>query len=71
MQLEQEMLKAAEELDFEKAAALRDHIKELKVSPEAKISATRARPDRESSRAAGGDQWKPKSQHRRPKARKK
>ncbi|MEW6253470.1 MAG: excinuclease ABC subunit UvrB, partial [Planctomycetota bacterium] len=32
-QLEAEMLEAAGELDFERAAALRDHIKELKASP--------------------------------------
>ena len=65
-ELEQEMLQAAEELDFEKAAALRDHIKELKESPEVKVAAAKARPARErvSSRQSGA--WKPKGQRRRP-----
>jgi excinuclease ABC subunit B len=35
-ELEKEMLKAAEELDFEKAAKLRDRIKEIKDMPEMK-----------------------------------
>jgi excinuclease ABC subunit B len=67
--LEQEMLQAAEELDFEKAAALRDHIKELKDSPELKVSAADARPPHE---ASGRDEgaWQPQGQHRRPKKRK-
>ncbi|QOJ15055.1 MAG: excinuclease ABC subunit UvrB [Planctomycetia bacterium] len=43
-ELEREMLEAAEALDFEKAAALRDHISELRKSPEARIGAARARP---------------------------
>lgn len=68
-ELEQEMLQAAEELDFEKAAALRDHIKELKASPELKVAAANARP------AAPGPRrdvegWKPAHQHRRPTPRK-
>jgi excinuclease ABC subunit B len=45
-ELEKEMLQAAAELDFEKAAALRDHINKLKQSPNLKIAATEARPDR-------------------------
>jgi len=68
-QLEAEMLQAAEELDFEKAAALRDHIKELKESPELRVSAAKARPmETPAKRAANG--WKPRGQHRRPKKRK-
>ncbi len=67
-QLEQEMLQAAEELDFERAAALRDHIKELKDSPELKVAAAQARP----AAAARPDaaEWKPAHQHRRNPPRK-
>ena len=43
-ELESEMLQAAEELDFERAAALRDHVAELKNSPDLKVSAADARP---------------------------
>ncbi len=80
-ELEAEMLQAAEELDFERAAALRDHIKELKELPTATVSAAAARPLREKAagsrrpRAAGGPEseaeaaWKPRGQHRRPKPR--
>jgi excinuclease ABC subunit B len=67
-QLEQEMLQAAEELDFERAAALRDHIKELKDSPELKVPAAKARPGPGASRTRAGhegDEWKPARQHRR------
>ncbi len=63
-QLEQEMLQAAEELDFEKAAALRDHIRELKASPELRVAAAQARPAPTATRDAG--EWRPKGQHRRP-----
>ena len=69
-QLEQEMLQAAEELDFEKAAALRDHIAELKDSPELKVAAAEARPKRAASRRDDGD-WKPKTQKKRPARRRK
>jgi excinuclease ABC subunit B len=69
-ELEAEMLQAAEELDFEKAAALRDHIRELKESPELTVSATRARPERVAGRRDDG-QWKPRGQHRRPRPRRK
>ena len=62
------MLQAAEELDFEKAAALRDHIAELKDSPELKVAAADARP-KVAARRRGDDAWKPKGQHRRPKKR--
>ena len=37
--LEEEMLEAAEALDFERAAKLRDRIKELKESPELIVTA--------------------------------
>ncbi|MBN2446819.1 MAG: UvrB/UvrC motif-containing protein, partial [Phycisphaerae bacterium] len=69
-ELEQEMLQAAEELDFEKAAALRDHIKELKGSPELKVAASDARPTSAGRRAAKDEAWKPQGQHRRPTKRK-
>lgn len=63
-ELEQEMLQAAEELDFERAAALRDHIKELKESPEVKVAAADARPaQKQTSKPAGP--WKPNRQHGR------
>jgi excinuclease ABC subunit B len=63
-ELEQEMLQAAEELDFERAAALRDHIAELKASPELKVSAAQARPAVPAARRDAGS-WKPKHQRRR------
>jgi excinuclease ABC subunit B len=43
-ELEQEMLQAAEELDFERAAALRDHVEELRNSPQVRVPAAQARP---------------------------
>jgi len=64
-ELEQEMLQAAEELDFERAAALRDHIGELKASPELKVSASEARPTVSAARRDPSS-WKPKRQRRRP-----
>jgi excinuclease ABC subunit B len=68
-ELEAEMLAAAEGLDFEKAAALRDHIRELKQSPEARIAAGRARPAAVAGGKDGGKDgggvWKPQKQHRR------
>jgi excinuclease ABC subunit B len=64
-ELEQEMLQAAEELDFERAAALRDHIAELKASPEVKVSASEARPAAPVTRRDASS-WKPKGQRRRP-----
>jgi excinuclease ABC subunit B len=67
-QLEAEMLQAAQELDFEKAAALRDHIAEIKASPELKVSASRARPVR-SLAPRDDDGWKPRGQQRRPRPR--
>jgi len=67
-ELEQEMLQAAEELDFERAAALRDHIKELRESPELKVAASDARPRPASRRDKGA--WKPTHQHRRAPRRK-
>jgi len=68
-QLEAEMLQAAEELDFERAAALRDHIKELKDSPELKVPAAKARPEAPAGRRDAGE-WTPMHQHRRPQGRK-
>ncbi len=68
-QLEQEMLQAAEELDFEKAAALRDHIKELKDSPELKVAVADARP-KEGLKKREKKSWQPQGQHRRPQKRK-
>jgi len=67
-ELEREMLQAAEELDFEKAAALRDHIAELKESPELKVAASAARPKVAAGRRDDGV-WRPKGQHRRPRKR--
>ncbi|MBW7906797.1 MAG: excinuclease ABC subunit UvrB [Phycisphaerae bacterium] len=64
-ELEREMLAAAEALDFEKAAALRDHIKELKQSPEARVAAGRARPATVGGGRDAGGVWKPQKQHRR------
>ncbi len=69
-ELEREMLQAAEELDFEKAAALRDHIKELKESPELKVSASQARPKSPTKRGKPDENWKPRGQHRRPQKKK-
>jgi len=68
VELEKEMLQAAEELDFEKAAALRDHIAELKDSPELKVTAADARP-KVAARRRNDGAWDPKGQHRRPKKR--
>jgi excinuclease ABC subunit B len=68
-QLEQEMLQAADELDFERAAALRDHIKELKETPKLKIAAADARPMVPVATRDAGT-WKPKQQHRRVEKRK-
>jgi excinuclease ABC subunit B len=68
VELEKEMLQAAEELDFEKAAALRDHIAELKASPELKVAAAAARPSL-AVKSRDEDAWKPRGQHRRPKKR--
>ncbi|GMU84566.1 MAG: UvrABC system protein B [Planctomycetota bacterium] len=66
--LEKEMLQAAEELDFEKAASLRDHISKLKQAGGDKVAASEARP---ALAAKGRDEnWKPKGQNRRPKKRK-
>jgi excinuclease ABC subunit B len=58
-ELEQEMLAAAEQLDFEKAAALRDHVKELKSRDVERIAAIDARPTRGGRRDSDG--WKPQS----------
>jgi len=67
-ELETEMMQAAEALDFEKAAALRDHITTLRESPQLKVAAADARPQRMDRARKDGD-WKPKQQHRRPRPR--
>ncbi len=64
VELEAEMLKAAEALDFERAAALRDRVRELKASPDLRVSAAAARVEPPAGRDGGP--WKPKGQHRRP-----
>ncbi len=70
-QLETEMLQAAGELDFERAAALRDHIRELKESPELKVAAADARPEPSMGRKRrDAGNWKPQGQRRRPTKRK-
>ncbi len=69
-ELEKEMLQAAEELDFEKAASLRDHIRKLKEAPTLKVAAADARPAKTSGKRGNDATWKPKSQHRRPSKRK-
>jgi excinuclease ABC subunit B len=66
-QLEQEMLQAAEELDFERAAALRDRIRELKALPEPAPAAVPAEPVPRS--VTPERPWKPHKQHRRPRPR--
>ena len=67
-ELEQEMLQAAEELDFERAAALRDHIGELKASPNLKVSAADARPA-SGARRGGKTPRKNQGQRSRPRSR--
>ena len=73
-ELEREMLAAAEALDFEKAAALRDHIAQLKATPDlATVGAADARPaQRGGKRGRKNDDsagWKPAGQTRRPSRR--
>jgi len=65
VELEKEMLQAAQELDFERAAALRDHIAELKASPELKVTAADVQPAGEAKGRDDGA-WRPRGQHRRP-----
>jgi len=66
--LEKEMLEAAEALEFERAAQLRDRIRQLKDMPELVAVGDRAagetRPARAAARKDDGF-WKPKRQHRR------
>ena len=53
--LEKEMLEAAESLDFEKAARLRDRIKEIKGVPELVIqSAAKSSPKSKKKKSAAG-----------------
>ena len=66
--LEKEMLEAAEALEFERAAQLRDRIRQLKDMPELVAVGDKAagetRPARAAARKDDGF-WKPKRQHRR------
>ncbi|MGE0480656.1 MAG: excinuclease ABC subunit UvrB [Phycisphaerae bacterium] len=65
-ELEQEMLQAADELDFERAAQLRDHIGELRKSDAKTVAAADARPAARGAGRGGGAEWKPRGQSRRP-----
>jgi len=67
--LEQEMLQAAEALDFERAAALRDHIAQLRESPALRIAATDARP-KTGPAGRDADTWRPRQQRPRPRPKK-
>ena len=70
-ELQKEMMAAAEALDFEKAAALRDHLRKLRESKDDRVTAAAARPAVTAGRRDGGDsKWKPRGQHKRPKPRK-
>jgi len=60
--LEQEMMEAAEALEFEKAARLRDRIAELKSAPE--MAATGAAVER-ADEPAGDPTWRPRSKKKR------
>ncbi|HSW44683.1 MAG TPA: excinuclease ABC subunit UvrB [Phycisphaerae bacterium] len=72
-QLEQEMLEAAEQLDFERAAMLRDRIREMKEAPKLEATSTNAdQPelpfDDEADRAGPPQKgkpsfWKPRTRH--------
>ena len=64
-ELEKEMLQAADDLDFEKAAALRDHIADLKESKAETVAASDARPS-SSAGKRDSDGWSPRGQRRRP-----
>ena len=59
--LEAEMLEAAEALEFERAARLRDRIKELKDSPELVVTA----PTADEMDGGGKGEWKGKAKGRR------
>ena len=65
--LEKEMLDAAEALDFEKAAMVRDRIRELKAMPHMAAAGSSAanEPPPAGPVANEGGRWKPKRQHRR------
>jgi excinuclease ABC subunit B len=58
-QLEEEMLEAARNLEFERAAELRDRIQEIKGAPLIESSAGASRKE------AGGGVWQPKSKGRK------
>src|SRR5262249_22493210 len=68
VELEKEMLQAAQELDFEKTGALRDHVAELKAAPTVKVAAASARPAL-ATKSRDAAAWKPRGQNRRPKKR--
>ncbi len=53
--LEAEMLEAAEQLEFEKAAAIRDQVKKLKAQPVTKSKIKRSELDDAAAGAAGGE----------------
>ncbi|MFQ6047845.1 MAG: excinuclease ABC subunit UvrB [Phycisphaerae bacterium] len=66
--LEQEMFEAAQALEFERAATLRDRIKQLKDQPELVAVAAQpetSRPPTRRRRPSGQGPWRPRSQHRR------
>ncbi len=62
--LEEEMLQAAEDLEFEKAAHLRDHIEQLKDSPDLRVT----RP-KESQNVAGRKRGSKRGTPARPRTR--
>ncbi|MCZ6652038.1 MAG: helicase-related protein, partial [Planctomycetota bacterium] len=62
--LEEEMLQAAEDLEFEKAAHLRDHIEQLKDSPDLRVT----RP-KESQNVAGRNRGSQRGTPARPRTR--
>ncbi|MBN1488555.1 MAG: excinuclease ABC subunit UvrB [Phycisphaerae bacterium] len=66
--LEQEMTEAAETLEFERAAKLRDRIRQLKEMPELAGTGGKPSPSASTVSKAGKDAsqyWKPRRQHRR------
>ncbi len=60
--LEEEMLTAAGELEFEKAARLRDHIEQLKDSPELRVTRPKEPPIK---KKRPSETWRPRSKGRR------
>jgi excinuclease ABC subunit B len=68
LQLEQQMLAAAEALDFESAARLRDRIKDLRESPTLKIHGT-TKPENDSTTAQSPGKRPRREASRGPKPR--